>query len=79
MCTIQLTVDNQIGILEKITTVFTRNRVNIQQLELKDIPESEQSSIRVSADFSEIQAVKLIAQLKRIVEVVEAIKVMDNK
>ncbi|NDK55716.1 ACT domain-containing protein [Pontibacter fetidus] len=72
MQTLKIYTENKIGVLEKVTTVFTRNRVNIMTLNLRANALQELSLISVSADISQELAQKVIPQLKRIIEVADA-------
>ncbi|SIT75909.1 hypothetical protein [Pontibacter indicus] len=72
MQTLKIYTENKIGVLEKVTTVFTRNRVNITTLNLRANALKDLSLICVSADISPELALKVIPQLKRIIEVADA-------
>jgi len=69
MKTLQLTISNHIGILEKLSMVFTRNRVNVEIVELYPLEESDESRIVFHFDAEEALTQRLLAQLLRIVEV----------
>ena len=71
MNTITIYVENRIGILEKIASVFTRNRVNIESLLLKDKQKIGLSSIAINTNISSELVKKLLPQLRRIIEVAE--------
>lgn len=69
MKTLQLTVKNNIGILEKLSMVFTRNRVNLECLDLQPNLTTELSTVKIQFYGSDEIANRLLSQLLRIVEV----------
>ena len=47
METITLTVENQVGVLERIINIFTRNRININHLEVQ-LQQNNESTVEIT-------------------------------
>lgn len=69
MNTIQLYIENRVGILEKVTNVLTRNRVTLKNLNFQTEHLQSFSFLSISAELSLEEAEKLKKQFQRIIEV----------
>lgn len=71
MLTLQILIDNQIGVLEKILTILSRNRASIKHLHIADAVVGPLSLITCSTNIDAGRAEKLRLQMIRINEVAE--------
>ncbi len=79
MLTLQVLIDNQIGVLERMATILSRNRINIKHLHIADGSIGSLSLLTFSADMDHSMAEKLRLQFLRIIEVNEVILLFHNK
>ncbi|MGU9939379.1 hypothetical protein ACNFNZ_12470 [Empedobacter brevis] len=68
METIHLTVENQVGALERIITVFTRNRININHLEVIQ-QQNNLANVEITYHPTHLTKDKLVLQFYRIIEI----------
>ena len=68
---ISLTTENTLRVMQRITTVFTRNRINIEQLNVFETPISGISHFHIVIQVDDVLILKIIKQLAKIVEVID--------
>jgi acetolactate synthase small subunit len=68
METITLTVENQVGVLERIINIFTRNRININHLEVQ-LQQNNESTVEITYHPTHLTKDKLTLQFYRIIEI----------
>ena len=68
---IALTTENTLRVLQRITTVFSRNRINIEKLNVFETEVSGISHFNIVIHVSETVMQKTLRQLEKIVEVIE--------
>ncbi|MDC0534765.1 acetolactate synthase small subunit [Francisellaceae bacterium] len=68
---ISLTTENALRVLQRISTVFTRNRINIEQLNVFETQVSGISHFHIVTRVDDILVKKIVKQLAKIIEVIE--------
>lgn len=68
---ISLTTENTLRVLQRITTVFTRNRINIEQLNVFETQVRGISHFHIVIQVDDDLVNKIVKQLGKIVEVIE--------
>jgi acetolactate synthase I/III small subunit len=76
--TIIVLSENTPGVLQRVTTVFTRRRVNIESLTVSETEHHERSRFTVTFIASREAAVKILKPIHRFVEVIDATLCSDN-
>ena len=69
--TLSVTTENALRVLQRIATVFSRHRINIEKLHVDSIPESTHSEFSLDFYTNAHLAEKLTTQLARIIEVID--------
>ena len=64
MITINLCLENRVGILDKITNVLTRNRVDLVQLFLEANAVQHTTHVNISVEINTDEAHKLLKQFQ---------------
>lgn len=70
--TIAVYTENQIGLLHRVTTIFTRRHINIESL---TVSESEVEGVHrytIVVNATEVQIKKLVGQLEKQIEIIRA-------
>ena len=75
---ISVYVDNTIGVLTKVTSLFTRRRFNIDSLTVGETERPEYSRITITMIGDEYAREQLINQLKKL-HVVKKVRVLDGE
>ncbi len=70
--TLTILAENNSGVLHRVTTLFTRRRINIESLTAAITEERRLSRITVVADIEEYQIATVVRQIRRIIEVEQA-------
>jgi acetolactate synthase-1/3 small subunit len=70
--TIIVLSENSPGVLQRVTSVFTRRRINIESLTVSETEHHERSRFTVTFLSTDAAAAKLIKQIQRFVEVLDA-------
>lgn len=65
---ISLTTNNSLRVLQRVSTVFSRNRVNIEQLHVFSSPEENVSHFNIAIYTEERLVKKVMKQLGKIIE-----------
>ena len=74
MKTYNITVftENNIGILNRITIIFTRRHVNIESITASDCEEDGIYRYTIVAKITESQVIKIVNQIEKLVDVIKA-------
>ena len=74
MKTYNITVftENNIGILNRITIIFTRRHVNIESITASDCEEDGIYRYTIVAKITENQVIKIVNQIEKLVDVIKA-------
>ena len=75
--TVAILVNNQFGVLNRVTSMFRRRQFNITSLTVSETESEEFSRITVQSEGDEIKKEQLINQLYKLPDVV-SIAVLDN-
>lgn len=65
---ISMTTDNTLRVLQRVASVFSRNRVNIEQLNIFETKEDNISHFNLAIYTESALVEKLLKQLEKIVE-----------
>jgi acetolactate synthase I/III small subunit len=76
--TIIVLSQNTPGVLQRVTTAFTRRRVNIESLTVSETEHHERSRFTVTFMATREAAVKILKPVRRFVEVIDATLCSDN-
>ena len=68
---ISLTTENALRVLQRISTVFTRNRINIEQLNVFETQAQGISHFHIVIKVDDDLVKKIVKQLGKIIEVIE--------
>ncbi len=68
---LSLTTENTLRVLQRISTVFSRNRINIEQLNVCETQRRGTSHFNIIIHSDAEAITKLVKQLKRIIELVD--------
>lgn len=68
---ISLTTENTLRVLQRISTVFSRQRVNIEQLNVFETKKQGISHFSIVIHANDIALEKLVKQLKKIIELLD--------
>lgn len=71
MYVLSLTTENTLRVLQRIATIFTRNRLNIEQLNVFETSRKGISHFNIVFHTQQHTVEKLIKQLQRIVELLD--------
>jgi acetolactate synthase-1/3 small subunit len=71
--TISITTENALGVMQKVAAMFTRRRLNIESLAVSDAERAGLSRFTIVLYCTHEQADKLVKQMRKIVEVQEAL------
>jgi acetolactate synthase-1/3 small subunit len=77
--TITADTENHAGVLHRLTSVFTRRKVNIESLCVSETHVDGISRFTISVKLEEVQVQKIIAQIARIIEVKYVAYYTDNQ
>jgi len=80
MKTYNITVftENNIGILNRITIIFTRRHVNINSITASECEEEGVYRYTIVVDVSESQIIKIVNQIEKLVDVIKAFYYEDK-
>jgi acetolactate synthase I/III small subunit len=70
--TIAVFTENHIGLLNQVTIIFTRRKINIESLTVSESQIKGIHSFTIVVEVTEDQIKKVVAQLDKIVEVIKA-------
>lgn len=76
--TILIFTENTPGVLQRITSVFTRRRINIESLTVSETERPEQSQFTVTFYLENENAVKVLKAIQRFVEIISAQLFLDD-
>jgi len=77
--TITADTENHAGVLHRLTSVFTRRKVNVESLCVSETQIEGISRFTISVKLEEMQVQKIIAQIARIIEVKHVAYYTDNQ
>jgi|688.fasta_scaffold1011384_2 acetolactate synthase-1/3 small subunit len=77
--TISIFSENSPGVLHRITTVFTRRKINVESLTVSETEQHDISRFTIVVKLSEALVTKVVAQIQRIVEVRSAYATEDSE
>ncbi|HMO17104.1 MAG TPA: acetolactate synthase small subunit [Oligoflexia bacterium] len=77
--TIIVLTENSPGVLQRVTSVFTRRRVNIESLTVSETEHHERSRFTVTFVASKAAAIKILKPIQRFVEVEGATLCSDDE
>ncbi|WP_298064482.1 acetolactate synthase small subunit [uncultured Rikenella sp.] len=66
--------ENQVGVLGRITSIFTRRKINIESLKVSETPVKGISMFTIHAFTTEDMACRILSGIERIIEVLRADK-----
>lgn len=66
--------ENQVGVLGRITSIFTRRKINIESLKVSETPVKGISMFTIHAFTTEDTACRILSGIERIIEVLRADK-----
>ena len=75
--TVAILVNNQFGVLNRVTSMFRRRAFNITSLTVSETESEEFSRITVQSEGDEIKKEQLINQLKKLL-VVKKVEVLEE-
>ncbi|MEL6675671.1 MAG: acetolactate synthase small subunit [Bacteroidota bacterium] len=76
--TLSIFTENQVGLIQRITTVFTRRHINIDSLTTSETEVSGIYRFVIVIQSHEEQVRKLITQLEKIIGVIKAFKLKEE-
>ncbi len=71
--------ENQVGVLGRITSIFTRRKINIESLKVSETPVKGISMFTIHAFTTEDTARRVLSSIERIVEVLRADKYRSDE
>lgn len=77
--TIAVFTENHIGLLNKITIVFTRRKINIESLTVSESQVEGIHSFTIVVNTTQAQVKKTVAQIDKLVEVIKAFYYEDDQ
>jgi len=69
---ITIFTENSVGVLGRITTIFTRRKINIESLKVSETPIKGISMFTISTYSNESTIKKVVKNIERIIEVFDA-------
>lgn len=76
--TISVFTENHIGLLNRITIIFTRRRLNIESLNTSESETKGVHRFTIVISTSEETVIKLVKQIEKLVEVIRAFYHLDD-
>lgn len=76
--TLSIFTENSPGVLHRVTTVFTRRKVNIESLTVSDTEQHGISRFTITVNVTEHLVERIVGQIRRIIEVREAFATEDS-
>lgn len=76
--TISVFTENSPGVLHRITTVFTRRKINVESLTVSDTEQHGISRFTIVVCIPEDLAEKIVGQIRRVIEVREVFATEDS-
>ncbi len=76
--TISIFTENSPGVLHRITTVFTRRKINVESLTVSDTEQHGISRFTIVVCIPEQLAEKIVEQIRRIIEVRDVFATEDS-
>jgi len=77
--TIAVFTENHIGLLNQVTIIFTRRKINIESLTVSESQIKGIHSFTIVVESTEDQVRKVVAQLDKLVEVIKAFYYQDDQ
>jgi acetolactate synthase I/III small subunit len=76
--TISIFTENSPGVLHRITTVFTRRKINVESLTVSETEQHDISRFTIMVCLTEDLVEKVVAQIRRIIEVRDVYATEDS-
>lgn len=76
--TISIFTENSPGVLHRITTVFTRRKINVESLTVSDTEQHGISRFTIVVCIPESLSEKIVEQIRRVIEVREVFATEDS-